>query len=203
MLVKSNDKKLFPCREVPLTPPVFYRDTLQYPSSILRHFQLMPLENGTLSQGTNRLGEKLETSSSGIFPRHIQGEVLEPIPESGVASDLGRLFSLSHNNRAHFVLIVYLHGQDDNVAPPSFAQSEFQTVRPARHRPELTMPLLTTIHSQIIRRQRHGNDPDGLKIRHHPSRSPHLKHDWEFAVREAPLFPRRLSYLHNNRDGVQ
>lgn len=52
----------------------------------------MPLENGTLIQGTNRLGEKLETSSTGIFPRHVQGEVLGPIPESGVVRDLGRLF---------------------------------------------------------------------------------------------------------------
>lgn len=147
MLIKSNNKKQLPCRKVPLTPLVFYRDTLLYPLFILRHFQSMPLENGTPCQGTNRLGEKLETSSSGIFPRHIQGELLEPTPESGVASDLGRLFNLSHNNRAHFVLIVYFHGQDNHAAPPSVAQSEFQTVRPACHHRELTMHLLTTLDS--------------------------------------------------------
>lgn len=41
--------------------------------------------------------------------------------------------------------------------PPSFAQSEFQT---------------------IVRRQHHA---DGPKIRHHLSRSPHLSNEWEFA----------------------
>ncbi|KAI0065724.1 hypothetical protein BV25DRAFT_1821391 [Artomyces pyxidatus] len=51
-------------------------------------------------------------------------------------------------------------GDADSITPPSFAQSEFQT---------------------IIRRQRHGNDPEGLKIRHSHPRSPHNSAEWDFA----------------------
>ncbi|VDB89935.1 unnamed protein product [Peniophora sp. CBMAI 1063] len=47
-----------------------------------------------------------------------------------------------------------------SLKPPSFAQSEFQT---------------------IVRRQRHGGDPDGLKVGHRHERHPHLRNDWEFS----------------------
>ncbi|KIM22963.1 hypothetical protein M408DRAFT_269399 [Serendipita vermifera MAFF 305830] len=47
---------------------------------------------------------------------------------------------------------------DSSVHPPSFAQSEFET---------------------IIRRQK--TNPNGLKITNVPSRFPHLDNDWEFA----------------------
>ncbi|KAI0062936.1 hypothetical protein BV25DRAFT_1855218 [Artomyces pyxidatus] len=48
----------------------------------------------------------------------------------------------------------------NSITPPSFARSEFQT---------------------IVRRQRHGNDPEGLKIRHSRPRSPHSNTEWDFA----------------------
>ena len=35
---------------------------------------------------------------------------------------------------------------------------------------------------QIVRRQRHGADPEGLKIGHRHQRHPHLRNDWEFSV---------------------
>lgn len=59
----------------------------------------MPLEKGTLSQGTDRLGQKLEKSSPATLPQRVQGDTLEQIlegPESGVLCDLGRFFPSTH-----------------------------------------------------------------------------------------------------------
>ena len=65
-----------------------------------------------------------------------------------------------------------------NAPPPSFAQSEFETVS---RNYIYTPSLLISSELQIVRRQRN-NQPHTLKVPDIPSRFPNLDNLWEFAV---------------------
>lgn len=91
---------------------------------------------------------------------HMQDiERLEAVPENAGPQSASSEWPRSSKKSTEQPTTAFGSEELDNQPPPSFAQSEFET---------------------IVRRQRN-NAPHGLKMVSTPSRFPHLDNDWEFS----------------------